>query len=33
LMFLIHGLQTMQERLVLDVRRNCDDWFVRRLRV
>jgi biopolymer transport protein ExbB/TolQ len=33
LMFLIHGLQTMQERLVLDVRRYCDDWFVRRLRV
>ena len=32
LMFLIHALQSSQERLVLDVRRYCDDWFVRRLR-
>ena len=31
LMFLIHQLQTMQERLFLDTRRYCDDWFVRRL--
>jgi biopolymer transport protein ExbB/TolQ len=33
LMFLIHQLQSMQEKLVLDTRRYCDDWFVRRLRV
>jgi biopolymer transport protein ExbB/TolQ len=33
LMFLIHSQQSVQERLVLDVRRYCDDWFVRRLRV
>lgn len=33
LMFLIHQLQSMQEKLVLDIRRYCDDWFVRRLRV
>lgn len=33
LMFLIHSQQTAQERLVLDVKRYCDDWFVRRLRV
>ncbi len=33
LMFLIHALQSTQERLVLDVRRYCDSWFVRRLRV
>ena len=33
LMFLIHNLQSMQESLVLDVRRYCDNWFVRRLRV
>jgi hypothetical protein len=32
-MFLIHSQQSVQERLVLDVRRYCDDWFVRRLRV
>lgn len=32
LMFLIHQLQSMQEKLVLDTRRYCDDWFVRRLR-
>lgn len=31
LMFLIHQLQSMQEKLVLDTRRYCDDWFVRRL--
>jgi biopolymer transport protein ExbB/TolQ len=33
LMFLIHSQQSAQERLVLDVRRYCEDWFVRRLRV
>ncbi len=33
LMFLIHQLQSMQEKLVLDTRRYCDDWFVRRLKV
>jgi biopolymer transport protein ExbB/TolQ len=33
LMFLIHQLQAMQEHLVLDTRRYCDDWFVRRLKV
>ena len=32
LMFLIHQIQLMQERLVLDTRRYCDDWFIRRLR-
>ena len=32
LMFLIHQLQLMQERLVLDTRRYCDNWFIRRLR-
>ncbi|PPR11330.1 MAG: hypothetical protein CFH41_00911 [Alphaproteobacteria bacterium MarineAlpha11_Bin1] len=32
LMFLVHAMQSSQERLVLDVRRYCDDWFVRRLR-
>jgi biopolymer transport protein ExbB/TolQ len=32
LMFVIHHLQSSQERLVLDTRRYCDDWFVRRLR-
>lgn len=32
LMFLIHQLQTMQDKLFLDTRRYCDDWFVRRLR-
>lgn len=33
LMFLIHQIQLMQERLVLDTRRYCDDWFIRRLRL
>jgi biopolymer transport protein ExbB/TolQ len=33
LMFLVHQLQSMQEKLVLDTRRYCDDWFVRRLKV
>lgn len=33
LMFLIHQMQSSQEKLVLDTRRYCDDWFVRRLRV
>lgn len=32
LMFFIHQLQSQLERLVLDTRRYCDDWFVRRLR-
>jgi biopolymer transport protein ExbB/TolQ len=32
LMFLIHQLQASQEQLVLETRRYCDDWFVRRLR-
>ena len=32
-MFMIHQLQSMQEKLVLDTRRYCDDWFVRRLKV
>lgn len=32
LMFLIHQLQESQERLVLDTRKYCDDWFVRRLK-
>lgn len=32
LMFLIHQMQSSQEKLVLDTRRYCDDWFVRRLR-
>ena len=32
LMFLIHQLQSMQEKFVLDTRRYCDDWFVRRLK-
>jgi len=32
LMFLIHQLQAMQEKFVLDTRRYCDDWFVRRLK-
>lgn len=31
LMFLIHQLQASQEELVLDTRKYCDDWFVRRL--
>jgi biopolymer transport protein ExbB/TolQ len=31
LMFLIHQLQSMQDKLFLDTRRYCDDWFVRRL--
>jgi biopolymer transport protein ExbB/TolQ len=33
LMFLVHQVQSMQEKLVLDTRRYCDDWFVRRLKV
>lgn len=33
LMFLIHQLQASQEKLVLDTRKYCDDWFVRRLKV
>ena len=33
LMFFIHQLQSAQEKLVLDTRRYCDDWFVRRLKV
>ena len=32
LMFVIHQIQLMQERLVLDTRRYCDDWLIRRLR-
>ncbi len=32
-MFFIHQLQSTQERLVLDTRRYCDDWFVRKLKV
>jgi biopolymer transport protein ExbB/TolQ len=32
LMFLIHQVQLMQERLVQDTRRYCDDWLIRRLR-
>lgn len=32
LMFIIHQLQTMQEKLVHDTRRYCDDWLVRRLK-
>jgi biopolymer transport protein ExbB/TolQ len=32
LMFLIHQLQAAQEQLVLETRRYCDDWFVRRLK-
>ena len=32
LMFLIHQLQLMQERLVLDTERYADRWFVRRLK-
>jgi biopolymer transport protein ExbB/TolQ len=32
LMFLIHQVQQMQERFVLDTRRYCDDWLIRRLR-
>jgi hypothetical protein len=33
LMFFIHQLQSMQEKLVLDTKRYCDDFFVRRLKV
>jgi len=33
LMFVIHQVQSAQEQLVLETRRYCDDWFVRRLRV
>jgi len=33
LMFLVHQLQSMQEKFVLDTQRYCDDWFVRRLKV
>ncbi|TFH20239.1 MAG: MotA/TolQ/ExbB proton channel family protein, partial [Myxococcales bacterium] len=32
LMFLIHQLQLMQERLVLDTERYVDHWFIRRLK-
>ncbi len=32
LMFVIHQIQSAQEQLVLETRRYCDDWFVRRLR-
>ena len=32
LMFFIHQVQLMQERLVLDSERYCDNWLVRRLR-
>lgn len=32
LMFVIHQMQSAQEKLVLDTRRYCDDWLVRRLR-
>lgn len=32
LMFLVHQLQSMQEKFVLDTQRYCDDWFVRRLK-
>ena len=32
LMFLVHQVQLMQDRLVLDTRRYCDDWLIRRLR-
>jgi biopolymer transport protein ExbB/TolQ len=32
LMFLIHQVQLMQERVVMDIRRYCDDWFIHRLR-
>jgi biopolymer transport protein ExbB/TolQ len=32
LMFLIHQVQLMQERLVQDTRRYSDDWLIRRLR-
>jgi len=31
LMFIIHQLQAAQEQLVLETRRYCDDWLVRRL--
>jgi biopolymer transport protein ExbB/TolQ len=33
LMFIIHQLQSTQEKLVLDTRQYCDDWFVRRLKI
>ena len=33
LMFVIHHLQSAQEQLVLETRRYCDDWLVRRLQV
>ena len=32
LMFFIHQLQLMQERLALDSERYIDHWFIRRLR-
>jgi biopolymer transport protein ExbB/TolQ len=32
LMFIIHSLQLMQERLVLDTERYVDRWFIRRLK-
>jgi biopolymer transport protein ExbB/TolQ len=33
LMFFIHQLQLMQDRLVLDTERYVDQWFVRRLKI
>jgi biopolymer transport protein ExbB/TolQ len=32
LMFIIHQVQSMQERLVLDTERYSDDWLLRRLK-
>ena len=32
LMFFIHQIQSMQERLVLDTERYSDDWLLRRLK-
>ncbi len=32
LMFFIHQIQLMQERLVLDTERYCDNWLIRRLK-
>jgi hypothetical protein len=32
LMFFVHQLQLMQERLVLDSERYVDNWLVRRLK-
>ncbi len=31
LMFLVHHIQLVQERLVLDSERYCDNWLIRRL--